>query len=133
MHLGTGRVCRFLALDLTQCQRALNYTVMPTYEYGCQACGKEWEEMQRITEPPTEVCPNCGKKAAHRLISGGTNFILKGGGWYSDLYSSSNGSKKADSKASSESTSTTASETKTETKAAAPAASSTPSSTPSST
>jgi putative FmdB family regulatory protein len=61
---------------------------MPTYEYGCQACGHEWEEVQRITEPPLEVCPSCGKPSAHRLISAGTNFILKGGGWYSDLYTS---------------------------------------------
>ena|SRR5579883_2096922 len=61
---------------------------MPTYEYGCSACGKEWEEVQRITEPPIEVCPSCGKPAAHRLISSGGGFILKGGGWYSDLYSS---------------------------------------------
>jgi putative FmdB family regulatory protein len=61
---------------------------MPTYEYGCSACGSEWEEVQRITAPPIEVCPKCGKPAAHRLISAGTGFILKGGGWYSDLYSS---------------------------------------------
>jgi|SRR5580704_6842897 putative FmdB family regulatory protein len=67
---------------------------MPTYEYGCSACGREWEEVQRITAPPTEVCPTCGKAAAHRLISAGTNFILKGGGWYSDLYSSSKGEAK---------------------------------------
>ena len=40
------------------------------------------------------MCPKCGKPAAHRLISAGTNFILKGGGWYSDLYSSSNGKAK---------------------------------------
>jgi putative FmdB family regulatory protein len=61
---------------------------MPTYEYGCEACGHEWEETQRITEPPIEVCPVCAKPSAHRLISAGTNFILKGGGWYSDLYTS---------------------------------------------
>ena len=70
---------------------------MPTYEYGCTACGNEWEELQRITEPPIEVCPKCGKNTAHRLISAGTGFILKGGGWYSDLYSSAKGgSKKAE-------------------------------------
>jgi putative FmdB family regulatory protein len=61
---------------------------MPTYEYACGACAHQWEEVQRITASPTEVCPKCGKPAAHRLISAGTNFILKGGGWYSDLYSS---------------------------------------------
>jgi putative FmdB family regulatory protein len=62
---------------------------MPTYEYGCTICGNEWEQVQRITEAPVDVCPKCGKAGAHRLISAGTNFILKGGGWYSDLYSSS--------------------------------------------
>jgi putative FmdB family regulatory protein len=61
---------------------------MPTYEYACTACGHEWEQTQRITEAPIEVCPVCGKPKAHRLISAGTNFILKGSGWYSDLYAS---------------------------------------------
>jgi putative FmdB family regulatory protein len=61
---------------------------MPTYEYACAACGHEWEQTQRITEPAVEVCPVCAKPTAHRLISAGTNFILKGGGWYSDLYAS---------------------------------------------
>jgi putative FmdB family regulatory protein len=72
---------------------------MPTYEYGCASCGSEWEEIQRITEPPVEVCPKCGKSTAQRLISAGTGFILKGGGWYSDLYSSAKpGANNADSK-----------------------------------
>ena len=71
---------------------------MPTYEYGCSACGSQWEEVQRITEPPVEVCPKCGKSSAQRLISAGTGFILKGGGWYSDLYSSAKpGGNKAES------------------------------------
>jgi putative FmdB family regulatory protein len=61
---------------------------MPTYEYACGACGHQWEAVQRITEAPLEQCPACAQKAAHRLISRGTNFILKGGGWYSDLYAS---------------------------------------------
>jgi putative FmdB family regulatory protein len=111
---------------------------MPTYEYGCSSCGQEWEEMQRITAPATEVCPKCGKPTAHRLISAGTNFILKGGGWYSDLYSSSNGgAKKTESKGETSTDSTAKSEakseTKSESKSEAPAAASpTPSSTPSS-
>jgi putative FmdB family regulatory protein len=60
---------------------------MPTYEYRCTACENEWEELQKISEPPVEVCPKCSQKTAKRQISGG-NFILKGGGWYADLYSS---------------------------------------------
>ncbi len=80
---------------------------MPTYEYVCKACGNAWEANQRISEAPLTECPKCHEQTAQRLISGG-NFILKGGGWYADLYSSS--PKK------SESSSTTKTETKSETK-----------------
>ncbi len=65
---------------------------MPTYEYVCSACDHHWEEVQRISEPPLEACPQCAKSTAKRQISAG-NFILKGGGWYADLYSSQPKSK----------------------------------------
>lgn len=91
---------------------------MPTYEYLCSACGNQWEEMQKISEAPLEVCPKCSEKTAKRQISGG-NFILKGGGWYADLYASTpkkdsggGGSTKTESApAKSESTASTASTT----------------------
>ena len=60
---------------------------MPIYEYACSACGHEFEEWQKITDPPVRTCPKCGKKKVEKLISH-TAFQLKGGGWYSDLYSS---------------------------------------------
>jgi putative FmdB family regulatory protein len=66
---------------------------MPTYEYACSGCGHEWEQEQRIVEPPVDTCPACQQKTARRQISAG-NFILKGGGWYADLYSKP--SKKAE-------------------------------------
>ena len=59
---------------------------MPTYDYACDACGHEFERVQRITEKPLKKCPKCGKEKARRMIGGG-GFILKGGGWESDLYS----------------------------------------------
>jgi putative FmdB family regulatory protein len=69
---------------------------MPTYEYGCEACGNEWELEQRISEDPIKKCPKCKKAKARRLISGG-NFILKGSGWYADLYHKpASGSSKKD-------------------------------------
>jgi putative FmdB family regulatory protein len=67
---------------------------MPTYEYLCSSCKNQWEEVQKISEEPVKVCPKCKKKTAQRQISGG-NFILKGGGWYSDLYSSPKPSAKS--------------------------------------
>ncbi len=75
---------------------------MPTYEYECTN-GHRFEVVQRITEDPLKRCKVCRSKV-RRLISASA-FILKGGGWYSDGYSSSpgNGSKedKGDSKATS--------------------------------
>jgi len=63
---------------------------MPTYTYLCDSCREEYEIEQRISDPPISKCPKCGKKKAHRVITNG-NFILKGGGWYSDGYSSKHG------------------------------------------
>ena len=60
---------------------------MPTYEYHCDACGKDFLLEQRITEDPVKKCTKCGKKKARRMISGTGNFVLKGGNWESDLYS----------------------------------------------
>ena len=60
---------------------------MPTYEYRCNSCGHELEAFQKITEAALKLCPQCNKESLERLISGG-NFVLKGGGWYADAYSS---------------------------------------------
>jgi putative FmdB family regulatory protein len=59
---------------------------MPVYEYACDKCGHEFEAEQRITEAPLKTCP-AARPQAQRLISQ-TSFVLKGSGWYADLYSS---------------------------------------------
>jgi len=89
---------------------------MPIYEYRCEHCG-DFEEMQRITDPPLTRCPRC-KRKVRRLISS-TSFQLKGSGWYVTDYAragSGNGGKKGESKDSvgSEGKSETKSESKTE-------------------
>jgi len=71
-----------------------------TYEYACEACGHQWEAEQSIKDAPLKTCASCGKNKAKRLVSGGTGFLLKGGGWYADGY----GSKAASSSSSSEGT-----------------------------
>lgn len=60
---------------------------MPTYEYECQKCHQHVEYFQSMSEPKKTVCEACGGPL-ERLISP-AGFILKGGGWYKDLYSSS--------------------------------------------
>jgi putative FmdB family regulatory protein len=91
---------------------------MPTYSYLCDGCGGTFELEQRISEDPVKKCSLCGKLQARRQIVSG-NFILKGGGWYSDGYGSS--SKSSSSSSSDSSSSSSSSSTKTETKASSAA------------
>ena|SRR5690242_9010045 len=100
---------------------------MPIYEYRCEHCG-DFEEMQRITDPPLARCPKC-KRKVRRLISN-TSFQLKGSGWYVTDYARSgggNGGKKdAADTGTSDKKSDTKAETKSETKSESkPAASTT--------
>ena len=66
---------------------------MPVYEYACEKCGHEFEASQRITDEPIKTCPKCKARKVKRLISQ-TSFVLKGGGWYNEGYSSGGGKKK---------------------------------------
>ncbi len=54
---------------------------MPIYEYQCQECGHELEAIRKISDPPLEECPGCGKPALKKKVSA-PSFRLKGGGWY---------------------------------------------------
>jgi len=58
---------------------------MPTYEYLCEKCKCRFEKYQRITAESLKACPKC-KGKVHRLISGGSGFILKGSGFYATDY-----------------------------------------------
>lgn len=54
---------------------------MPIYEYRCEACGHEFEKLQKISDPAITECPVCQKNEVKKLISAAA-FRLKGGGWY---------------------------------------------------
>ena len=68
---------------------------MPTYEYQCTACGREFEVRQRISEPPLTRCETCGGPVK-RLLSPAP-FILKGEGWYVTDYPSASRKKAMES------------------------------------
>lgn len=62
---------------------------MPTYEYKCKTCGREFEYLQRITEPALTHCPNeiCthspkGLGAVERKISKNIGLVFNGSGFY---------------------------------------------------
>ena len=64
---------------------------MPIYEYECQACGHQLEKIQKLSDAPLTLCPECGKNELQKKIST-PGFRLKGGGWYETDFKT--GSKK---------------------------------------
>lgn len=51
---------------------------MPTYEYECTECGKQWERFQSIKAEPERECPRCGRATARRKV--GIGFAILSGG-----------------------------------------------------
>src|SRR5579864_1354384 len=58
---------------------------MPLYEYECEACNHRFERIQKYSDPPAEVCPKCGKKKLHKLVSSPA-IQFKGSGFYINDY-----------------------------------------------
>ena len=61
---------------------------MPIYEYVCEDCEQIIELLQKVGAACPSECNSCGKSDTMRKKVSQTSFQLKGGGWYSDLYSS---------------------------------------------
>ena len=68
---------------------------MPTYEYSCEKCGKNFEAFQSMrdaafTECPQEKCQleEWGQGKVKRLLGTGAGLIFKGSGFYITDYRS---------------------------------------------
>ena len=61
---------------------------MPIYEYECSQCHQTSDALQKVNDPAPETCPRCGAHDTLTRLLSRTSFVLKGGGWYADLYSS---------------------------------------------
>lgn len=59
---------------------------MPIYEYTCSKCGKTNEVLQKVDDPAPEQCERCGTKGSLKKVVSRSSFVLRGGGWYADLY-----------------------------------------------
>ncbi len=81
---------------------------MPTYEYHCDGCGRDFEVKQRISEASLTTCDVCGG-SVRRLISSAP-FILKGEGWYVTDYPSASRKKAMESEKSGDKTTSASSE-----------------------
>jgi putative FmdB family regulatory protein len=54
---------------------------MPLYEYRCEACGHQFEVIQKFSDAPVDVCPSCGGSPVVKLLSSPA-IQFKGEGWY---------------------------------------------------
>jgi len=70
---------------------------MPTYEYSCEKCGKNFDAFQSMRDKTFEICPKelCqqkrwGKGKVKRLLGTGAGLIFKGSGFYITDYRSNN-------------------------------------------
>jgi putative FmdB family regulatory protein len=54
---------------------------MPIYAYKCASCGFAKDVLQKISDTPLSVCPQCGQPAFNKQITA-AGFQLKGSGWY---------------------------------------------------
>jgi putative FmdB family regulatory protein len=68
---------------------------MPTYEYRCENCGHEFEELQSFKDEPLKVCPKCHEERLRRLFGTGAAILFKGSGFYETDYRSESYKKAA--------------------------------------
>ena len=67
---------------------------MPLYEYRCEACGHQFEVIQKFSDAPVSVCPNCGAGPVAKLLSSPA-IQFKGSGWYITDYARKDAGKPA--------------------------------------
>jgi putative FmdB family regulatory protein len=53
---------------------------MPTYEYACRDCGHTFDIVQKMTDEPLTVCPECGGPL--RKVFAVPAIAFKGSGFY---------------------------------------------------
>jgi len=64
---------------------------VPTYQYACTECGEQLEKVQKFSDDPLTVCPNCSGRL--RKVFSPVGIVFKGSGFYrTDSRAGSNGS-----------------------------------------
>lgn len=55
---------------------------MPIYAFACDACGHDFDRLQKLSDADPTLCPACGAEGAVRRQLTAPQFRLAGGGWY---------------------------------------------------
>ncbi len=96
---------------------------MPTYEYECAKCHKDFELVQSMKDKALTTCPKTlcrqktkwGKGRVKRKLGAGAGFLFKGSGFYITDYRSAGYKKSKTDSTKASDTSTKSESTKTET------------------
>jgi putative FmdB family regulatory protein len=62
-------------------RHAKEMPVMPIYAYTCQACGHQFDRLQKLSDADPRDCPQCGEAQVRRQVTA-PSFRLAGSGWY---------------------------------------------------
>jgi putative FmdB family regulatory protein len=54
---------------------------MPIYAYKCGSCGHQQDVLQKISDDPLTICPQCNQASLAKQVTA-AGFQLKGSGWY---------------------------------------------------
>ncbi|MES2857869.1 MAG: zinc ribbon domain-containing protein [Pseudomonadota bacterium] len=54
---------------------------MPIYAFACDACGHDFDRLQKLSDADPVECPACSAAAVRRKLTA-PQFRLAGGGWY---------------------------------------------------
>jgi len=54
---------------------------MPIYAYKCGSCGHAKDLLQKLSDAPLSVCPECSASTFTKQVTA-AGFQLKGSGWY---------------------------------------------------
>ncbi len=68
---------------------------MPIYVYRCSSCDLQQDVLQKMSDAPLSVCPECGQQTFSKQLTA-AGFQLKGNGYYVTDFK--NGSPKPDTK-----------------------------------
>jgi len=71
---------------------------MPIYAYRCDSCGHAKDVIQKFSDTPLSVCPECGADAFRKQLTA-PSFQLKGSGWYVTDFRDKGGKAEAPAKA----------------------------------
>lgn len=78
--LQTGRDAVQYSMPAIQNAKRRTARRMPTYVYGCDACGHQFERFQKFSDDPIRTCPECS--SAVRRIFQPAGIVFKGSGWH---------------------------------------------------